>query len=512
MDKMNNIITGTKKILLQMNWINKHFSGVQALKEVNLILHWGEVLGLIGENGAGKSTLMKVLMGIEQADEGEIILREEKVVIPSAKAAYDLGIGMVFQEQALLPNLPVYENIFPGHEEPFIKKGILNIRMMIEEAQKVLNDVHVNIPVRAMVADLTYAQRQMIEIARAFYLTRSFNDQIIIILDEPTTVISEKEIAQLFNIINALRDRAAFILISHDIDEVKRFCDRISIMKDGENTGELISNEAEVSRIQELMVGRDFTANYYLTDQQEDPGEEIVLEVKNLYTNDVKNASFTLKKGEILGFAGLLGCGKEMVLKAIFGDEKIFSGQMYINGKLANIQTVQDAIGLRIGYLPSDRQREGVLGGLSVLTNFNITILQDYISHMLIDTKKERTHGKQYLEQLRVKTPSIQTNLENLSGGNQQKVIIARWLAKSPMLLLMDQPTRGIDVGAKQEIYRIMRALAAGGVSILFSSDELSEVIGLSNRICVFKNGEITRQVDSSKKEKPGEELIIQFM
>jgi ribose transport system ATP-binding protein len=495
-----------------MNLINKHFAGVQALKNVSLTLYRGEVLGLIGENGAGKSTLMKVLMGIELPDSGNIILRGEPVAIHNAKVAYNLGIGMVFQEQALLPNLPVYENIFLGHEEPFTRGGILNTGAMISEAKRVLEDACVDIPPRMLLSDLSYAQRQMVEIARAFFLTRSFDDQIIIVLDEPTTVISEKEIAQLFTTINALRDRAAFILISHNIDEVKRFCDRICIMKDGEKTGELNSADAEVAQIQELMVGRDFSSNYYLTDQQIEPEEETVLELKNLCTGDLENISFQLKKGEILGLAGLLGCGKDMLLKALFGDEKILSGQIYVNGRQTVIRTVQDAINLRIGYLPSDRQQESVFGGLSVLANFNIIILKNYIRRILIDTKEERSHAGKYLNQFNVKTPSIQTNLGNLSGGNQQKVVIARWLARKPMLLLMDQPTRGIDVGAKQEIYRIIRTLASSGVSVLFSSDELCEVIGLSNRICIFKDGKISHIMPSPKEKKPSEELVIQYM
>jgi ribose transport system ATP-binding protein len=498
--------------LLQMNLINKHFAGVQALKKVNLTLYRGEILGLIGENGAGKSTLMKILMGIELQDSGNIILRGQSVTIHNAKAAYDLGIGMVFQEQALLPNLPVYENIFLGHEEPFIRCGVLNIGAMILEAQKVLEDANLNIPPRMLLNELSYAQRQMVEIARTFFLTRSFDDQIIIILDEPTTVISEKEIAQLFTTINALRNRAAFILISHNIDEVKRFCNRICIMKDGENVGELNSAEAEVAQIQELMVGRNFSSNYYLTDQQIESEEESVLEVRDLCTANLKNISFHLKKGEILGLAGLLGCGKDMLLKSLFGDEKINSGQIYINGRHVVIRKIQDAINLRIGYLPSDRQQESVFGRLSVLTNFNVIILKNYIRRILIDIKKERAHGRKYLDKLNVKTPSIQTKLENLSGGNQQKVVIARWLAKEPMLLLMDQPTRGIDVGAKQEIYRIIRTLASGGVSILFSSDELCEVIGLSNRICILKDGKISYMLHSPKEEKPSEELVIQYM
>jgi ABC-type sugar transport system ATPase subunit len=260
------------------------------------------------------------------------------------------------------------------------------------------------------------------------------------------------------------------------------------------------------------MVGRDFSSNYYLTDQQIEPKEETVLEVKDLCTKDLKDISFQLKKGEIVGFAGLLGCGKDMLLKALFGDEKILSGQIYIGGKPAAIHKIQDAINLGIGYLPSDRQQESVFGRLSVLVNFNIIILKSYIRHILINIKKEQSHAREYVDQLKIKTPSIQTHLENLSGGNQQKVVIARWLVKKPMLLLMDQPTRGVDVGAKQEIYRIIRTLASSGVSILLSSDELCEVIGLSNRICIFKDGKISHTMYSPKEEKPSEELVIRYM
>lgn len=499
-------------VLLQMRGICKHFTGVQALDKVGLVLRRSEVLGLIGENGAGKSTLMKVLMGIEQPDSGEIELRGRKVIIPDARAAYHLGIGMVFQEQALLPNMCVYENIFMGHEDEFVKFGWLDKRTMIKEAEAVLQDAHVDVSPMCLLADLTYAQRQMIEIARSFYLTRKFDDQIIIILDEPTTVLSDKEITQLFKTIDKLNDRASFILISHDIEEVKRFCSRIVIMKDGVNTGELDSADADVNRIQELMVGREFASNYYLEDIQRDPAEETVLEVKGLCADRLKDVDFAIKRGEIVGLAGLLGCGKDTLLRVIFGDEAPTSGTIHVNGKQEAIQRIQDAIALRMGYLPSDRRNDSVFGGLSIRDNFNVVILDQYLRGPFINSKIEHEHANEYLSRLKVKMPSASVNLETLSGGNQQKVVIARWLAKEPMLLMIDQPTRGVDVGAKQEIYRIMRELAAHGVSILFSSDELNEVIGLSNRVLVLKNGEITARLDSPKNAKPEEQQVICYM
>ncbi len=499
-------------VLLHMRDISKHFTGVQALDTVSLVLRRSEVLGLIGENGAGKSTLMKVLMGIEQPDGGEILLRGRKVTIPDAKAAYRLGIGMVFQEQALLPNMSVYENIFMGHEDEFIRLGWLDKRRMVKEAEAVLQDAHVDVSPMRLLGDLTYAQRQMIEIARSFYLTRKFDDQLIIILDKPNTVISEKEISQLFETIEKLNDRASFILISHDIEEVKRFCSRIVIMKDGVNTGELNSADADVNHIQELMVGREFASNYYLENIQSDPGEETVLEVKGLCADRLKDVNFAIKRGEIVGLAGLLGCGKDTLLKVVFGDEAATAGSIFVNGQPAAINRIQDAIALRMGYLPSDRRNDSVFGGLSIRDNFNVVILDQYLRGPFINTKIEHEHAAEYLSRLKVKMPSASVNLETLSGGNQQKVVIARWLAKEPMLLMIDQPTRGVDVGAKQEIYRIMRELASHGVSILFSSDELNEVIGLSNRVLVLKNGEITARLDSAKEAKPDEQQVIRYM
>ncbi len=498
--------------LLRMTGISKRFAGVQALDNVGLTLGRSEVLGLIGENGAGKSTLMKTLMGIEQPDRGTISLRGRDVAIPDAKAAYRLGIAMVFQEQALLPNMRVYENIFMGHEDDFIRFGWLDVRKMIREAQSVLDDAHVDVPAMSLLGDLSYAQRQMIEIARAFYLTKKFEDQIVVILDEPTTVISEKETARLFETVHSLRDRAAFILISHDINEVTRYCSRIVIMKDGVNTGELASADADVNRIQELMVGREFASNYYLEDMQREPETENVLEVRNLRADRLPDISFEIRRGEIVGLAGLLGCGKDTLLRAIFGDEPVLSGEFLVNGRPETVRSIQDAIALRMGYLPSDRRNDSVFGGLSVRDNFSIVILDRYLRGPLLDVKSEREHADDYLSRLKVKMASPLINLENLSGGNQQKVVIARWLAKKPMLLMIDQPTRGVDVGAKQGIYRIMRELAESGVSILFSSDELNEVIGLSNRILVLKNGEITARLDSPREAKPDERQVIRYM
>lgn len=507
-------IAANKCNILKMENISKSFSGVQALKNVNLDLNEGEILGLVGENGAGKSTLMRILMGIEKMDTGEILYLGEKIATSSPVDAYENGIGMVFQEQALFPNLSVAENIFLGHEEGMITANFLHWRKMYSETEMILEKVGLeHIKPKTRLAKLSFSERQMVEIARVLYSAVSKNRKFVIILDEPTAVLSPSEVKKLFEILNTLRQHASFIFISHHLDEILDYTDRILVLKDGETVGQMISSEATMKDLQEMMVGREFSADFYFSQELRVPEEEIVLKVKDVSSKNVSNISFELHKGEILGIAGLMGCGKEDLTKIIFGDCDIQAGTIeFKNGKNVGLN-IKDSVAAGIGYIPSDRRNEGILGNLSVGVNITVSNIDKYVLKCgLIGAHQELQDIKKYIEKLKIKTPSGKTCIANLSGGNQQKVILARWLSRRPVVLLMEQPTRGIDVGAKQEIYRLMRQLAADGISQIVVSDEMPELIGLCNRILTMRKGKITEEVSCQKEEKPNEKDIIKYI
>jgi ribose transport system ATP-binding protein len=334
-----------------------------------------------------------------------------------------------------------------------------------------------------------------------------------VILDEPTTVLSPGEVENLFNIIRSLQLRATFVFISHHLDEIIKYTNRVIILKDGENVGEEITAETNIKTLQELMVGREFSTDFYFAKELRIPEKKIVLKAEDLISNTIKNVNFTMYKGEILGIAGLMGCGKEELAKVIFGDSSVWSGTVSLENGMHLQNKVSAAVEAGIGYLPSDRRSEGILSSLSVTANTTIANLNNYLKlGIYINKYKERQAVDDFIFKLKIKTPSGKTKMMNLSGGNQQKVILARWLCRKPSILLMEQPTRGIDVGAKQEIYRLMRELVNQGISILVMSDEMPELIGLCNRIIMMKNGRITGELNCQKEEKPNEQQIIQYI
>jgi len=505
--------------LLALKGIHKRFEGVYALNDVSLTLWPGEIVGLVGENGAGKSTLMKVLMGIERPNEGEIHLRGVKTSINSPAQAYLLGIGMVFQEQALLGNMRVYENMFLGHEMDFLSFGILVKQKMVSETKRIMKMLDVDIDPYAFVEDLDYAKRQMIEIAKCLYMTDTINEKAIIVLDEPTTVISRTEVAFLFQTIKKLQEKASFIFISHNLREVLTYADRVYVLKDGKNVDDLDlrlepgDEAAKTKKLQEMMVGRLFSKDYFFVNNQNDDMGEVTLRLKNVCGRNIEDISFSLREGEILGVSGLMGCGKETIPRVILGDEPINSGNIrYFEDDSISVKNIVDAVKSGIGYIPSDRRNEGVFEDQTLLRNITISALKLFCTNMFIDADKERRHVEQSVRQYDVKTASIQTLMRNLSGGNQQKVVLCRWLMRDCRLLMMDQPTRGIDVGAKQEIYRCIRDLAGRKLSIIVISDELNELIGLSNKVLVMKNGRIAGTLDCPKNHKPDEREIIKYM
>lgn len=504
--------TVQKQSNIKMSGIYKRFAGVQALKDVSLELFPGEILALIGENGAGKSTLMRILMGIEKKDAGAIQLNGAEIHPATPMEAEQYGIGMVFQEQALFPNLSVAENIFLGREGDMVTGNFLHWKKMYQESEMILNEVHLShIDPKTRLERLSFSERQMVELARVLYPAVRTKRKGVIILDEPTAVLSPSEVEQLFTVVSSLREHASFVFISHHLEEVIQYTDRVEVMKDGQNVGGLMTKDADIQLLQEMMVGREFSKDFYYAEEMRDPEEDVVLELEGVSSDAISNVSLKLRKGEILGVAGLMGCGKENLAKVIFGDVPITEGTITV-GEQRIHSSIKKAVDAGIGYMPSDRRSEGILDTMTVGQNITVANMDHFVTGGFLDRAKENQCVSEYIERLRIKTPSGNTLIVNLSGGNQQKAILARWLSRKPDIIIMEQPTRGIDVGAKQEIYRIMRDLANEGVSILVISDEMPELIGLSNRILMMRRGMITGEIDCKKEVRLNEKHIIQHI
>lgn len=479
-------------ILVSMEGIDKAFPGVQALDGCRFQLLAGEVHALVGENGAGKSTLMKVLTGVYRKDAGRIVYQGQEVDIPNPRAAWEMGIGIIHQELNLIPHLTVAQNIFIGREPRRWPRFLLDEKELNERAQRLLESVKLDVDPRARVADLTIAKQQLVEIAKAL----SYNSQVLI-MDEPTSALSDAEIQELFRIIRELKAKGVGIVyISHRMDEIKQICDRVTVMRDGRTIGTVNAQEVSVDQIVSMMVGREIYAT-----AQPAPNEgasEVVLEVRSLSRGRAfQDVSFSLRKGEILGFAGLMGAGRTEVARAVFGADPIDSGEIYVNGKRVEIKSPADAVRLGIGYLPEDRKRHGLMLDLDVEANTIVATLQRYAAALgWVQKSKARREVQAYVEQLGVKTPGLEQRVRYLSGGNQQKVVLAKWLAKNCDILIFDEPTRGIDVGAKGEIYKLLNDLTVRqGKSVIMISSELPEILRMSHRIIVMCEGRITGEL-----------------
>lgn len=474
----------SEQYLLEMKNICKTFPGVKALSNVNFQLKAGEVHALLGENGAGKSTLIKVLGGIYHPEEGEIYVEGQKVTIDGVVAARAAGVSIVHQELVLVPYMTVAENIFLGRE-PSGKFGV-DRKKMVEDAQVLLDKYEMNIDADTLVERLTIAQQQMVEIVKAISLNAK-----IMVMDEPTSSISDKEVGFLFDTIrNLTRKGVGIIYISHKMSELEEICDRVTVMRDGEAVGTRIVKETSKDDLIALMVGRELT-NYYTRDFLE-PGD-VILKCDNIADGKMaKGASFELKKGEIIGFAGLVGAGRSEVMKAIFGLAPHMTGDVYVKGQKVNIKSPVDALKYGIALVPESRKTEGLYGVQSVRFNSTIEVLNEFITPFKVDKKKEEEITQKYIDMMSTKTPSQEQVIGNLSGGNQQKVMIGRWLATNPEILILDEPTRGVDVGAKAEIYAIMNELVKQGMSIIMISSELPEIINMSDRVYVMYDGKVT--------------------
>ncbi|NCB02872.1 MAG: sugar ABC transporter ATP-binding protein [Spirochaetia bacterium] len=473
-------------ILLKMNHIKKEFPGVLALKDVSFELRSGEVHALLGENGAGKSTLIKILGGIYSSDAGEIVIDGKVVTINSVLDAQKQGISVIHQELVLVPHMSVAENIYLGREP--LKKGtrFVDYKQMNREAKRILDSFELDIRPEDEISDLTIAQQQMVEITKAL----SFNAKILV-MDEPTSSLSEKDVDFLFENIRKLKKaNVGIIYISHRMSELKQIADKITVIRDGEYIGTRETATSTNDELIAMMVGRQLTKYYTRTF-----GEmgKTVLEVKHLNAGKLlKDVSFSLNRGEILGFAGLVGAGRSEVMKCIFGVDPIDSGQIVVDGVDVIIKDPEHAISMGIALVPESRKKEALFPDQSVMFNITIKSLQDFIHGVRVNNKKEEAITREFVDKMEIKTPNYEQVVGNLSGGNQQKVVIGRWLATKPRILILDEPTRGVDVGAKAEIYSIMNELVKEGVSIIMISSELPEVINMSDRVVVMSNGRIT--------------------
>lgn len=478
------------EVILTMTDIDKSFPGVHALDHVNLELKKGEVHALMGENGAGKSTLMKVLTGIYKKDSGSIVYEGKEVEFKNPREAQDAGIVIVHQELNMLNHLTVAQNIFIGRE--FMNGKLINDAKMNQAARELFEQLHIDINPKEKMGDLTVGKQQMCEIAKAIS-----HKAKVIIFDEPTAALTESEIEALFKIIRDLKAQGlGIVYISHRMDEIKMITDRVTVMRDGGYVGTLITAESTKDDIINMMVGRVIYEDPK-TESAVKPDAPVVLKVEHLNAGRmVQDVSFELHKGEILGFSGLMGAGRTETARALFGADPKDSGDIYVNGKKVDIKSPVDAVKCGIGYLSEDRKRYGIVVGKSVAENSTMADLDEFMSGIFINKKKEAEVAQKYVDLLKTKTPGVDQLVVNLSGGNQQKVVIAKWLVRNCDILIFDEPTRGIDVGAKSEIYQLMNQLAEEGKSIIMISSEMTEILRMSDRIIVMCEGKVTGEID----------------
>jgi ribose transport system ATP-binding protein len=486
--------TVQKEPVLQMEGISKRFPGVQALDAVDLEVYPGEVLALLGENGAGKSTLMKILAGAYQRDSGRILLNGKEIHPQNTADSQKLGIATIYQEFTLTLNQTAAAHIFiarePRHGGLLAPLRLVNKRLMEQNAVRLLATVGANVAPDEPVGNLSVAERQQVEIAKALAI-----DAQIIVMDEPTSALGTEETEKLFEIVRNLREQGlSIIFITHRLEEVMAITDRIIVLRDGARVGSMPTAETSVDEIVQLMVGREITGMF-----QKDAVEigEVVLRVENLTrAGRVENVSFDLRRGEILGFAGLVGAGRTETMRLIFGADRKDAGVIWLNGQMAEIKSPEQAMTTGIGLVPQDRGNQGLVLENTVLFNMILPTLKQFTHYLWVDRRASRQKAQTYIDLLRVRTPSITQTVENLSGGNQQKVVLAKWLMVNPRVLIMDEPTRGIDVGAKAEIHALMIDLAKQGIAIIMISSEMPEVLAMSDRIVVMHEGRISGILD----------------
>jgi ribose transport system ATP-binding protein len=489
--------------LLAAEGVSKSFPGVRALADMRLELRGGEVLALVGENGAGKSTLMKLLSGIYPADAGQFRLNGRPLHATTPRQALELGISIIHQEFNLMPHLTVAQNIFIGRE-PSVARLLLDERALNAKAQELVDRLQLPLKVKRLVGGLTVAKQQMVEIARALSY-----DAKVLIMDEPTAALNDAEVATLHELIRRfVREDTGVIYISHRMEELQAIADRITVMRDGRYVDTVDTRATTMKDVISMMVGRTLTSD--AGPQGIRPARDVVLSVRGLSTKSLlKDVSFDLREGEILGFAGLMGAGRTEVARALVGADPVDAGTVELRGKPVRIGNPAQAAKHRIGYLSEDRNRFGLLVEQDVNSNITLAALRELFTKLgFVRDRAMRAASQEYVDELKIKTPSIRQTTRNLSGGNQQKVVIAKWLVKDCDILIFDEPTRGIDVGAKEEIYGLLNALAAEGKSIIMISSELAEVLRMSHRVVVMSEGRVTGVLDA---DEAGQETVMRY-
>ncbi|PRH89263.1 sugar ABC transporter ATP-binding protein [Labrys okinawensis] len=491
--------------MFELRNVEKRFPGVHALKGINFQIDRGEIVGLVGENGAGKSTLMKVIYGAVQHDGGEVLVDGKAVRFQNPREAMDRGVGMVFQEQSLIPNLTVMENIFLGFEKQFARFGKIDWKRMAKAAGEQLRKVKLQIDPRTVTSKLSFAQRQLVELAKVLTLEERVHSHLVILLDEPTSVLSKEEIGLLFSLVRDLRKRASFIFVSHRLDEVIELSDRIYVLKDGAVVDVVKGAEAMAESIQQRMVGRDINQEYYREEKQRPYDvQRLLLQADRIsLPGHYKDISVKLHAGEVLALVGVEGCGSEAILRTIFGLERMQSGTLSLHGGLVHDFGPSQGVARGIGYVPRERKIEGIVGGMNVFENMTLSQLGNYARAGVLDIGSERKLARDWIKRLSIKASSENADCGNLSGGNQQKVVLAKWRSGGSTIILLDHPTRGLDIGAKEDVYEMIREMSADGVGIVLIADTLEEAIGLSHTIAVVKDGEIQKWFNCQPGEKP---------
>lgn len=477
--------------VLELKNITKEYPGVKALDHISMQFYPGEVHALMGENGAGKSTLIKTISGAVQPNAGRIYFEGTEYDHMTPALSKKLGIGVIYQEFNLVPELSIAENIFLGHK---LKKGFtIDRRLMNQKAEEIMKGFGIEIDVTGPVKNLTVAYQQLVEIAKTIT-----GDVKVLIMDEPSAPLTTREIEAMFGIVHKLKEKGVSVIyISHRMEEIFRISDRVTIMRDGQYIGTKLTKDTSRPELINMMVGRTLEEQFPKADRTIG---EVALEVKHLYTQSLlKDISFYVRKGEILGLAGLVGAGRTETARAIFGADTAAKGEIWINGKKVNISSPKDGIGEGIALIPEDRKKHGALLEMSVRENISFISIKNISKGSIVSRKKDKELSNQFIERLRIKTPSMEQLTGNLSGGNQQKVVLAKSLAGKSNIIIFDEPTRGIDVGAKQEIYVLMNRLAQEGMAIIMISSEMPELLGMSDRIVVMHEGEVTGEL--SKEE-----------
>ncbi|MCV6602255.1 MAG: sugar ABC transporter ATP-binding protein [Cohaesibacter sp.] len=500
--------------MFELKKVEKTFPGVRALKGVDFEIKRGEIVGLVGENGAGKSTLMKVIYGAYQHDGGEVLVDDKPVRFENPRQAMEMGVGMVFQEQSLISNLTVMENIFLGFEQQFVRFGLMDWKHMAEAARFQLAKVKLDIDPATTTSELSFAQRQLVELAKVLTLEERVDGDLVILLDEPTSVLAKEEVELLFKLVRELTERASFIFVSHRMDEVIELSDRIYVMKDGEVVDSLKAEDADVDDIQHKMVGRNVDKEYYREEKQKPFNkDQVLVELDGISrASSYKDISLKLHAGEVLCLVGTEGSGREAIIRTIFGLNRPHLGQVSIKGEQVHTFKANEMVDRGVGYIPRERKIEGIVSGMNVYENMTLSQMGRHSRFGVLNLAGEKKLARKWIDRLSIKASSEQADCGNLSGGNQQKVVLAKWRSGGSNIILLDHPTRGLDIGAKEDVYEMVREMSDEGVGVILIADTLEEAIGLSHSILVLKDGEITKRFDCEPGNKPSLYDLVHYM